>query len=152
MHLGAALLEIATAQLLEAVVAEVSSRAIRRVVDQVAGEEQSHPSRTPGQLALPLATVFASSVRSHVPGRVRLHVPAIRGDRRAATSVEARLVRTTGVRRAVATIESGNVLVEYDPARITLGRIRAAIEPTGRTRPPAARRRTPDGRQLALAV
>lgn len=147
--LGAALLEFAAAQLLEAAVAEVSSRAVRRVVDRVAGEEPRAARARRVQLSLPLTTGWASSVRSHVPGRVRLHVPALRDEPGLAAALEARIERVCGVHRARATALTGNVLVEYDPTRVTLARIRAAVEPG---RPRTSRVRAVDGRQLRLAV
>jgi copper chaperone CopZ len=146
MNLGIALVEFAAAQLLEAAVAEVGSRAVRRVVGNVVGDRPTGPGH---QYSRRAASRWASSVRSHVPGRVRLSVPAVRGEPRAADAVEARLGRLAGVRRVSATPMTGSILVEYDPARVTLGGIRAALEPRRRR---LSRACPPRGRQLSLVV
>lgn len=60
-----------------------------------------------------------------VPGRVRIHVPAL--SILGAAELEARLERIDGVRQARASELTRNVLVEYDRARLDIGEVLARL-------------------------
>jgi ATP-binding cassette subfamily B protein len=68
-----------------------------------------------------------SSVRSFIPGRARLDVPSIRGDRAMAAAAEEAVAATAGVTAATASAVTGTVLVQYDPA-LDWGALHAEID------------------------
>ena len=146
---AAVLIEFAAGQLVEKLVAAAANRAMRRTPGprRPAGHAPiaSHVS---GMVPLPIAAAWASTVRSHTPGRVRLHVPRMQGDPGRAAAVAARLRRVPGIRRASAQALTGTALVEYDPEATSLARIRVALR--GRRR--AVRRQATQLERLPRAV
>ncbi|HKC76703.1 MAG TPA: GvpL/GvpF family gas vesicle protein [Chloroflexota bacterium] len=71
-----------------------------------------------------------------VPGRVRVHVPALAGY--GARSVEAQVRRALGVRDVETNPRTGNVLVRFDPRVTTARAILDALRTPGPGRPPVA--------------
>ena len=76
-----------------------------------------------------------------VPGRVRIHAPAM--SELGAAALEAELERIDGIRRARASVLTRNVVVEYDPSRLEggkllarLGRLLGGGKASGRAGPP----------------
>ena len=143
------LIELAAGQLVEKLVVEAANRAVRHALGPP-GSAPRPPSgpHVDGIVPLAVATGWTSTVRSHTPGRVRLHVPRIQGDAGRAAAVAARLRRVPGVRSASAQALTGTALVEYDPAATSLVRIRLALR--GRRR--AARRPAAHLERLPRAV
>lgn len=70
---------------------------------------------------------FGITVRSSVPGRIRLAVIALRNQPVRARAVEATLRQIPGVRAVTITPMTGSVLVHYDPDILTLARLVVAI-------------------------
>jgi hypothetical protein len=68
------------------------------------------------------------TVESAIPGRVRLTLRELRGAPGLASAAEDALRELPGVRRVSANTTTGRILVEYDPARLTLGQVRSALE------------------------
>jgi hypothetical protein len=54
----------------------------------------------------------------HVPGRLRVSLPAVKRNRAAAAAVERALAALDGIRAVHANPLTGSVIVRYDPARI----------------------------------
>ena len=92
----------------------------------------------------------ALSVLSHVPGRVRVGVPAVRGQVKAAATLAETLQRMPGVVSAAVSAPTGSVLVYYDPVATTVAQLQAVLTVCdGRAAPcPAAAGREPP---LAIA-
>jgi cation-transporting P-type ATPase I len=65
-----------------------------------------------------------------VPGRVRVHVPALPGY--GARAVEAQARRVPGARDVDANLHTGNVLVRFDPRVTTARAILDALHTPGR--------------------
>jgi hypothetical protein len=86
-----------------------------------------------------VAPAEAVAALSHQPGRVRLRIRGLRDDAARAAAVVDALQALPGVRSASANPLTGNALVRYDPARVTLPRIQAALAPlsTSAVEPPA---------------
>jgi hypothetical protein len=136
---AAILIELAAGQLVEKLVVAAAERAVRRAVGD-GGASAGRAALGPRVVPLPVAAAWTSTVRSHTPGRVRLHVPRMQGDTGSAALLAARLRRVPGVRNATAQPLTGTVLVEYDPEATSLARIRAALRGRRRAvRRPAVR-------------
>jgi len=144
---AALLIEFAAGQLVEKLVVAAAEEAARRALGTGRPSAAGRASAGPGVVPLQVAAAWTSTVRSHTPGRVRLHVPRMRDDAGSAAVVAARLRRVPGVRHASAQPLTGTALVEYDPEGTSLARIRAALR--GRRR--AARRQAAHLERLALA-
>jgi Heavy metal associated domain 2 len=96
----------------------------------------------------------------HVPGRLRVRIPSIKGNLAEASSLEKRIRAQRGVKNVQTSPLTGSVLVHYDPETAgvsTLSQIvlcLAATEPFSRALPTtphtAANRRT--GQQIATRV
>jgi hypothetical protein len=104
---------------------------------------------SPAERFRAVRTASAVVVHAHVPGRIRIHIPAWGPMQR--TTLERRLRMVPGVRSVCATPATGNVLVIYDPAmtdpakllrsaETALAKPRRASRSDGRPRPLAERR------------
>jgi hypothetical protein len=67
------------------------------------------------------SVILPIQILSHVPGRVRVHLPAWSGEH--CRDLEWHLGRVDGVRFVRANPLTGNVLVHFDPARTSLDRL-----------------------------
>ena len=76
------------------------------------------------------------SVRSSVPGRLRLVVPGLRRVPERERALEHAVRNAPGVRQARASAWTGTLLVEFDPRVGTVERIVAAVEQAPATAPP----------------
>ena len=125
---GGLLLDFAAGQVVQFMVRELSVRAIRSPAPSVL-----RPRVTPGRPRLrvlaPPDSFTRTKVVSETPGRVRLEILDLRGNPARVVAIEETLVNHWGVRDARANALTGRVLVEFDPARISLDEIRAALEP-----------------------
>ena len=96
----------------------------------------------------------------HVPGRLRVRVPSIKGNLAEASSLEKRIRAQRGVKNVQTSSLTGSVLVHYDPATasvFTLSQIMlcsAATEPFSRALPttPHAGANQRRGQQMATRV
>lgn len=79
----------------------------------------------------------APAVIHQLPGRIRLHVPAIHRRQQAAAVLEDRLFGLAGVSHVRADARAGRVLVLYDPARISVRALQAAVTRPDEWEPPA---------------
>ena len=132
------MLEIAAGQLLPALVAEVSTQALRHAVGGVvASTGKCSPTARRSQAARLLRAVATATVISQMPGRVRLQVVGLRGNAVLAAALRTRLQRLPGVRSVDSSVLTGKVLVQYDASQTALSEILAATE---RSEPPAQRR------------
>jgi len=77
------------------------------------------------------SSLTAPRISSHIPGRVRLWVEGVRGDRAHARSVQRALARLPGVRHAAASPLTGTALVHYDPSSTSPSEICRALTPNG---------------------
>src|SRR5262249_6316190 len=75
----------------------------------------------------PIASAPVTIVFVAVRGRARLPVAGIRGRSACAARLQARLAATHGVRQSSASATTGNVLVLFDPAKIDLRSLIAAV-------------------------
>jgi hypothetical protein len=78
-----------------------------------------------------------------VPGRVRLHVPQIKGNAAAARAVEAEFSRLTGVSRVESREVTGSVVIHYDPKATNCDALLSKIGVSSRPAVPFARQRQP---------
>jgi hypothetical protein len=101
--LAGVLLEVAADHFLPALLSELGEYAVRRA------------SRAVFPTVQPTLRAADSDVLSHVPGRLRVRVPDVRGNVARARQLERCLGLLTGVRRTQASALTGTVLVEYDP-------------------------------------
>jgi Ca2+-transporting ATPase len=69
-------------------------------------------------MTLPLsrAAEELSAIHETVPGRLRLHVPGLRGSRSFKRALESALCKMTHVLTASGSIATGNILITFDPA------------------------------------
>jgi Heavy metal associated domain 2 len=96
----------------------------------------------------------------HVPGRLRVRVPKVKGNSAEASLLERRIRAQRGVKNVQTSPLTGSVLVHYDPATAsvsTLSQIMlcsAATEPMSRTLPAAPHTGTNQriGQQIAARV
>ena len=51
----------------------------------------------------------------HVPGRIRVHVPSVKGNTDHAREMETHIGELTGVTRVESRVLTGSVIVQYDP-------------------------------------
>ncbi len=84
---------------------------------------------------------FVAPARSHIivvsalPGRVRLHVPELRGDLAYAGVIALVLQHIPSVRLAETNARSGNILIYFDPRQVSANEIQVALEPRRRSAP-----------------
>jgi hypothetical protein len=128
------LVEWAAAELLSIVVAKFAWRAIGRATKR-GNVPHSSRAATRGEPIARLQRVSNTTVLSATPGRLRVAVRGLRGEADVGLALEECLVRLQGVRSAIASPRSGNVLVEFDPTVVTDTRIRAAIESSAAATP-----------------
>ncbi|MGI9862044.1 HAD-IC family P-type ATPase [Moorella naiadis] len=62
-----------------------------------------------------------------LPGRVRLHIPGLKGNQTLAASIITHLQQTPGVRLATASTWTGRVLVYHDPSHLSLEELMALL-------------------------
>jgi hypothetical protein len=134
------LAELASELFFPVVAQELTALALRYVVGQAfqPGTPSVDGGRAP--YAQPkLGTVLTTDVVSDIPGRARLRVTGLRGDRIRAAEVADGLRALDGVVTAEANSVTGTILVHYDPDRVSLFQIRSNISalhlPTSRKRP-----------------
>jgi hypothetical protein len=94
-----------------------------------------------------LRIVLSVEVVSATPGRVRLRISGLRGDRERADQLTRRLLGVRGVTAVRANPLTGAALVHYDPAVVGQVAVMQAAEtpaePSSGNRPAAARRSAP---------
>ena len=73
-----------------------------------------------------MTSVMAAHFHS-VPGRLRVHVPAVKGDVANARAVEASLSKLNGVCRVEGRELTGSVIIHYDPRATNSGVLLNAI-------------------------
>jgi Heavy metal associated domain 2 len=79
-----------------------------------------------------------------LPGRLRIRAAWLKGDAGAGEEVKYRLAQIAGVKAVRANASTGSLLVEYDAAAVSPGKIINAFRKTGCNPPPAkAPERTP---------
>lgn len=66
-------------------------------------------------------------LRHEIPGRLRLHCPAVRDDAAAADTVVRELPRLPGVAEVRADHRTGSIIVRYEPHRLDVQTIQLAI-------------------------
>jgi Heavy metal associated domain 2 len=136
--LAGLILEVAAEHLLPAVLSEIGEFAVRRasraaLAPHPATRRARRPRAHHGQLRSSSAAgtrPVDGDVLSHVPGRLRVRVPDLRGEAARASQLEQRLASVPGVARTQANPVTGSVLVEYDPHLTPADRIYASL--TGR--------------------
>ena len=106
--------EMVVGQVNEAVVEAAARRAVDAVVRGAERAPRSAPAR---QLRL-MTDLPPEGVRvkSETPGRIRLAIPWLRGDRAALLDLLAEMRGLAGLREASASTRTGTLLVLYDPA------------------------------------
>jgi hypothetical protein len=149
------LLEWVLAEILPALIVDVSARAIGRAatcakLDARAAQETSPDSGLRPRLHL----VEGTRVLSEAGGRARVEVVGMRGDPRLAAEVERKLTDLPGIAFASASWMTGNVLVEFDPGQVCLSTLRQVIDPLpAASAQPTRRERQRHGNgQLALGL
>ena len=124
--------EAVVGQVVEAVVAA----AARRTVGAVVGDAAPPPrSGRPGPRLLAERSADRVRVKSDTPGRVRLAVPWLRGDRTALLDLLAGVRDLPGLRDASGNTLTGTLLVRYDPTRLDVDGVLAAVRRCGAARP-----------------
>jgi copper chaperone CopZ len=68
-----------------------------------------------------------------LPGRVRIRAVWLKGNVGAAQDAKRRLAEITGVKAVTANASTGSLLVEYDPATVSRGKIIDALGAAGRS-------------------
>lgn len=93
---------------------------------------------TEGYEVMSFQTVQLSDVRRietaylhALEGRLRINVPGVKGSPRTASDVEGLLASLQGVDAAEANPRTGNVLVLYDPSRLTQGELIESLQDAG---------------------
>ena len=117
-----ALMELVASHLVPALLSEATSLAVRYA--SRSADERPHPRH--GRV---LSLVPSTAVLSATPGRLRLRVEGLRGNGGRAVQLEHGLRLLPGIHRVTASSVTGTVLVHYDPARTSVARIRAVLEP-----------------------
>jgi hypothetical protein len=101
-------------QVVEVVVAEATRRTVAAVVR---GPDRSRRPAAVRRLRLVTEPgCDGICVRSDTPGRVRLAIPWLRGDRTALLDLLAEIRGLPGLREASASVRTGTLLVLYDPS------------------------------------
>jgi hypothetical protein len=67
----------------------------------------------------------------HVPGRLRLKVAALRGNKTGAAELEQQLRAIDGVQEVRTSTTTGSIVIHYLPARASLGTVTATIKEMG---------------------
>ncbi len=132
-------------QLVRAVASEVATtlacQAIQAAVGTMARPTQplliNQPAASANVAAPVLYALPTVEIVSAVPGRARLRVQGIRDDADRAAESVGRVRALDGVQTADANPTTGTLLVRFDPARIDVPAIVAALEPPTRPRQPA---------------
>jgi hypothetical protein len=96
----------------------------------------------------------------HVPGRLRIRIPEVKGNSAEASSLERRIRAQRGVKSVQTSPLTGSVLVHYDPATASVSTLSqmmlcsAATEPMSRALPAAPQAGTNQriGQQIAARV
>jgi hypothetical protein len=66
---------------------------------------------------------FEFALAHHVPGRLRLRSPALKGNASASEQARHQLAQIRGVRATSANPVTGSVLLEYDPSVLSAGKV-----------------------------
>jgi Heavy metal associated domain 2 len=99
--------------------------------------------------------MLRASVVHHVPGRMRLRSPALKGDVFAIADLRSGFAEIAGITAVTANACTGSVLLEYDPAIVSPDELVEAPVIRGLTRPAAVAADGTDSRwadHLASAV
>ncbi len=137
MNLGKILFEFASTEFVPTLIAHVLVEAgIARFRLAARSNHTNHESKAPRSVPRPRAVAAspetkAVMVLSDLPGRVRLRVASMRDDPTQAGPVLNALNALPGVRTADVNPLTGSALLQYDPARLTLPEIKAALMPPG---------------------
>jgi copper chaperone CopZ len=128
---GQIILDLTVQYVVPLIFREATSFAAKATSDR--SSSRVAPSSPPARLQLVTASLggAAVSVVSQTPGRVRLHVDGLRGDTRCESAVASVLGRLSGVGAVRSSRLTGNVLVEYDPSRLTVAQILTTLESSG---------------------
>jgi hypothetical protein len=134
-------------QLVRAVASEVATtlacQALQHAVGTMAKSASAAPIVQPSLASLGAAPAIAApalyalptvEILSAVPGRVRLRVHGIRDDAARSAESAAAVRILDGVHSADANPATGTILARFDPARIDVPEIVAALEPPTRPR------------------
>ncbi len=108
----------------------LAGQAVQHAVRAVAGGDSDRPppaSVRPEQRRLRVLTSI--QVRSSLPGRARLEVQGLKGNALRATELVGRVGALDGVTVAEPSTVTGTLLVRFDPRRVALPTIMAAVEP-----------------------
>ncbi len=134
MNLGKILFEFASAEFFPTLIAHILVEA--GIARFRLAARSNHESKAPRPVPRPRAVAAspetkAVKVLSELPGRVRLRVAGVRDDPACAGAVLNALNALPGVRTADVNPLTGSALLRYDPARLTLPEIQAALMPLG---------------------
>lgn len=136
MNLGKILFEFVSAEFIPTLIAHVLVEA--GIARFRLASRSNHESGSPRPAPRPWARAAsrksnAVTVLSEVPGRVRLRVAGVRDNPERSEAVLNVLHTLSGVRTADVNPLTGSALLRYDPARLTLPEIQAALMPLGVT-------------------
>jgi hypothetical protein len=141
---GSILVKLATNYVLPALVEEVAKYATKQVLRSAFSPEvavPAYPARLRPEYPVQLRLIVPNEsleILSDTPGRLRVHVAALRDNSARATALATAMAGLNGVKSSDANTLTGNVLVHYEPREVTPLKILAAIE----IRQPAARVRS----------
>lgn len=150
MNLGKILFEFASAEFIPTLIAHILVEA--GIARFRLAARSNHESKAPRSVPQPRAVVAPPETKvvmvlSDLPGRVRLRVAGMRDDPTKAGVVLNALNALPGVRAVDVNPLTGSALLRYDPARLTLPEIQAALMPPG-AKPGRVVEACPDGQSV----
>ena len=147
------LVDVAIRHVLPMLVERAASGAAQRAIRQELSSMSTGTSSRGGETALrALPSVEKVTVASSTPGRIRLHVAGLQGNRTREATVTAALRRLPGIQTVRANLVTGNVLVHYDTEQVGAADIVAAAGTVGSFSRVHSIRPQGDERPVALSV